>query len=36
LKEVSPVKVKVLITLTTLAAFLAGPGSALAGHFDGR
>lgn len=29
-------KVKILIMVTTVAAFLAGPGSALAGHFDGR
>jgi hypothetical protein len=35
-KEVTTVKVKALVTLTTLAAFLAGPASALAGHFDGR
>ena len=35
-KEVTTVKVKALIALTTLAAFLAGPASALAGHFDGR
>jgi hypothetical protein len=35
-KEVTTVKVKALIAFTTLAAFLAGPASALAGHFDGR
>ena len=29
-------KVKALITLTTLAAFLAAPATALAGHFGGR
>ncbi len=29
-------KVKLLVTLTTLVAFLAAPASALAGHFSGR
>lgn len=35
-KEVPLVKVKALITLTTVAAFLAAPATALAGHFGGR
>jgi hypothetical protein len=35
-KEVTTVRVKALIAVTTLAAFLAGPASALAGHFGGR
>ena len=35
-KEVPLVKVKLLIMLTTLVAFLAAPASALAGHFDGH
>ena len=29
-------KVKLLVILTMLVAFLAAPASALAGHFDGR
>jgi len=33
---VTTVKVKALVALTTLAAFLAGPATALAGHFGGR
>jgi hypothetical protein len=35
-KEVSLVKVKLLIMFTTLVALLAAPASALAGHFDGH
>jgi hypothetical protein len=35
-KEVTTMKVKALVALTTLTAFLAGPASALAGRFDGN
>ena len=35
-KEVTTVKVKALVAMTTLAAFLAVPATALAGHFDGH